>query len=517
MTEYSMPAATRDLSQIPYSSDSVFNLPLGSNAQWEANDQLSGARVFVNTTTSGYNQNIYASDGSDPVVTVFNNAAAGGTPETFQAHIPADAVPSPGNDRTLAVDDTTSGTWFSFGGFNWTGGNTATVTQGSAQSDSGSGIEHSGSNYDEAVGTLRQSDLEAGVINHMLRIQLPTEMLKSYSNSISELAPHAWPQTQEDGFAINGKGGTPYSGTVPFGVTLGIPANAVEPSDVKNNAGADMLWHALQTHGAMIRDSAGSGNTVTLQADQDVDHNDPLIQGMDTLGSQIMESVRILTNQGPNSINGGGTSIAVPSLEVSGQSASESSALASTQQGDKSDGAGSVSSATSGDNGAGTSGTGTGGTDAGGTAADQNGSTTGTTDASSNTTAASGTDAGGTAADQNGDSAAITQDALSSGQGSSGGSSGMSFVNPPGSGGTGPGTATAADGTTSDSGSGGGSGSASDVSSAGGLGAASSSDFTPPASSSGSSWSHRHGASGAGHGVWWTNHHSQSAIPAHHG
>ena len=43
----------------------------------------------------------------------------------------------------------------------------------------------------------------------------------------------------------------------------------------------NMLWHALRNHGAMIRDSAGSGNTITIQADQNVNGNDPLILGME--------------------------------------------------------------------------------------------------------------------------------------------------------------------------------------------------------------------------------------------
>jgi hypothetical protein len=127
--------------------------------------------------------------------------------------------------------------------------------------------------------------------------------------SVTKLVSYAWPQTQEDGFALNGIGGKVYSGTVPYGVTLGIPAGAVEPASVKANAGADMLWHALREHGAMIRDSGGSGNTVTFMADQYVNPNDPLLQGMKQYGAQIMAQVQILGNQGPNSVNGGGTPI----------------------------------------------------------------------------------------------------------------------------------------------------------------------------------------------------------------
>jgi hypothetical protein len=92
-------------------------------------------------------------------------------------------------------------------------------------------------------------------------------------------------------------------------VTIGIAANAIEPADVAANAGANMLWKALQDHGAMVRDSGGAGNTVIFQADQNVNPNDPLVQGMDQLGAKIMAQTQILANQGPNSVNGGGTPI----------------------------------------------------------------------------------------------------------------------------------------------------------------------------------------------------------------
>ena len=170
---------TRDPSQTPFASNSVFNLPLGLDAQWQYNAQLAGAGVFVNTENSNYNENIYTGTASDPLVTVTNTAGAGGTPGTFQVHIPAGASGTGGSDRTLSVDDTTTGTWYGFGGFTWTGSNSATVRQGSGESDTGSGIEVDGSNWDQGVGTLRQSDLQAGTINHMLRMELPTSMLQS--------------------------------------------------------------------------------------------------------------------------------------------------------------------------------------------------------------------------------------------------------------------------------------------------------------------------------------------------
>jgi dienelactone hydrolase len=205
-----IPEGVRDPFNTPFASDSVFNLPLGLGAQWQSNDQLSHADVFINTV-GNYNENIWKGTASDPVVTITNNASAGGTPGVFHVHIPAGAMPAAGGDQTFSVDDTTTHTWYSFGGFNWTGPDTATARQGSGESDFGSGLQVDGSNWDQGVGTLREHDLQAGTIDHMLRLELPFNMLKSWDpNSTTNLAPYAWPQTAEDGFAINGNGNPPY-------------------------------------------------------------------------------------------------------------------------------------------------------------------------------------------------------------------------------------------------------------------------------------------------------------------
>ena len=170
---------SRDPSQTPFASTSIFNLPLGSGAQWTPNAQLAGANVYVNTTASGYNENIYTGTAANPLITVTNTGAAGSTPGTYTMHIPVGAVGAGGNDQTFSLDDTVTHTWYGMGGFNWTSATTATVSQASAEPDYGSGIQDDNSNWDEGVGTLRQSDLNAGTIDHMLRLNLPAAMLKS--------------------------------------------------------------------------------------------------------------------------------------------------------------------------------------------------------------------------------------------------------------------------------------------------------------------------------------------------
>ncbi|MFL5285251.1 MAG: hypothetical protein ACJ8AW_30810 [Rhodopila sp.] len=156
------------------------------------------------------------------------------------------------------------------------------------------------------MGAIRASDLAAGVIAHMLRVEIPATMADANGG---KMVSYSWPQDQMDGCALSGQGCAAYSGTIPYGVTIGIPITVPEPPEVKSNAGAHMLWTALQTHGAMIRDTGGSGNVVTFQTDQDVPSSNPMIQGMQALGPKIMLAAHILMNQGKNSINGGGTPV----------------------------------------------------------------------------------------------------------------------------------------------------------------------------------------------------------------
>lgn len=310
-------SGTRDPSWIPFASDSVYNLPLGLNAQWEQNNQLSSAGVVVNTADTGFNQNIYTGTAQDPVVQVTTDGGAGGSAGSYTVHIPAAATPAAGSDGSMNIYDAPSDQYCTFGVLQLGGNGTATAAQASCEPASGDGLQNGGGNW-TGVGAIRAQDLQSGSINHMLRVMVPSSMAAQPAATTS-LTPNAWPQTMTDGFAISGNGGPAYSGTVPYGVTVGIPALDQEPPEIKANPGADMLWRALQTHGAMIRDTAGNEGSLTFQTDQNVTSSDPLIQGMMQYGSQVMAHAMILANQGPNSVNGGGTPI-VPLLPpVAGQ------------------------------------------------------------------------------------------------------------------------------------------------------------------------------------------------------
>lgn len=292
-----------------FEAGSVFNVPFGSGAQWGVNKQLQGVPLAVNTPGSGYDMPIYSGASTDPLVTVTGTVnGINDTPNgPLHIHIPAGAQPATGSDHHLSVVD--GGTLYSMWNFQWTGATTATARYSAVENVNGSGVidaptgKFDGSNYDFAVGTITGSDLQkaasSGVINHMLRVAIPTTLAKSYSSNWQQLAPYAGPQTQEDGF-----GPSVYSGTLPYGVTIGIPKGVAEPADIKANAGANILWNTLQQHGAMVRDTNGTSSNVTLYTDQTVADNNSLVQGMDQYGLEIASQLEFLTNQGASEVNG---------------------------------------------------------------------------------------------------------------------------------------------------------------------------------------------------------------------
>ncbi len=297
-----------------FSAGSVFNVPFGPAAQWSGNTQLSSGNFTMNVSTSGqlggtgYNSPLYWDTASDPTVTVTGAQNWNGQPYgPITVHIPAGAQPATGSDHPLSV--VSNGTLYSFYNFTWTGDGTATASYTGIESASGSGVTDApsggfdGSDFDFAVGTITQQDLtqatNTGAIGHMLRIAIPTNLAESYGSSFTDIASYAGPQTMEDGF-----GPQQYSGTLPYGATLGIPKGTPEPADIKANEGANILWNTLETHGAMVRDTDGPANNISFSADQNVNPNDPIIQGMDQYGGEIARYLQVLSNQSAAMING---------------------------------------------------------------------------------------------------------------------------------------------------------------------------------------------------------------------
>jgi hypothetical protein len=310
---------TREPWDQPFSSTSVWNTPIGSGAQWSdpATDAGTAQLITVNGVINAGNwgQPVYVAGAGDPVITVTDTDTDEPIrPQTL--HSPIDAIPAPpsaaGGDHHMAWFDLTQPTnMFSYYACSFNNGNDVTggVTcrLGGVWDACGDGVTNSmapGSDYNFAIGTIRHWELQAGKIQHVLRYSDSSDLAKSPGPTWTSNIP--WPNTHED---LNGPNcgaadGNGYCGTLDAGLTLGIPAS-VNLNSLGLSQGGMMIATALQQYGAIWRDSGGH-NQITFYAEPQ-DDNDPLVNQARGDMNKIVPLLRVLLNQGPNSINGGGT------------------------------------------------------------------------------------------------------------------------------------------------------------------------------------------------------------------
>jgi hypothetical protein len=313
--------ATRDPSTIPFASDSVWNIGIGSNAIWSADGepdaqqlhQLNGA-----IDTAAWGQPIYFGTASDPLVTVTDTDSLFPVPPQ-QIHIPIGAQPAAGSggftDAHMSFYDATQpGKLWSYWGASFnngadvTGGITAGL--GGVWDTTGDGVTNTvspGSDYDYAAGVITDYDMSIGAIDHAVRIAISTDALKSPGANWTDNIP--WPNTHEDYY-----GSQMYTGNIVAGSTFGIPAS-VDLNSLGLSAGGMMLAKALQQYGGIWRDSGGSNQATFYSTPNQA--NNPLIDQMQGDMAKIIPQLEIMRNQGPNSINGGGTPIVPPLPPVS--------------------------------------------------------------------------------------------------------------------------------------------------------------------------------------------------------
>lgn len=310
-------SGSRIPSQQPFSSASVWNIGIGSGATWSNatdadTEQLQGATWGVNCVE--YSQPIYVGQWDDPVVEITNSDTIFPTPPQY-VHVPINATPAlpkgtPPNqtDAHMAFFDLTNPgiMWSYYGcvlknGTDVTGGISAML--GSVQdvrSDQISTLNTPGANnYNFAIGTIRDWEMEAGVIKHAMRIALSYDILKSTGSTW--LTNPTWPNNVED---YNGP--TDYTGNVLWGVTVGIPSTVDVGSLGLTTAGL-MVATALQQYGAIIRDSGGSGQVVFFAEPLCNTNHPTMVADINSDLPKMASSVFIMRNQGPNNINGGGT------------------------------------------------------------------------------------------------------------------------------------------------------------------------------------------------------------------
>ena len=314
------PTAKRDLFLQPFSSTSIWNLPIATGATFESATGTRTASLLAGDPVTWLNQGTYShpvarATESDPlaVVTDYNDAR-----RSAQYRIPASAQIATGTDRHLHVvapDGRTIHEAWDMTRQSSTGyrvGRHETVDlAGSGMGPSNGTRAYGGS----AVGGLvRAWEVDpghpayTGVIRHPIAMALRDDQLYySGGNHGYDAAGYGtskgyvWPATEQDANA-----GWAYSGKVPMGTYFAIPSS-VDLTTLGLTKEGMMLARAYQDYGGYVTDRAGA----TILAY--VEPSAPSTFGSTLLGPswsaadlrKIRQQLRAVTNNTAATPNGG--------------------------------------------------------------------------------------------------------------------------------------------------------------------------------------------------------------------
>jgi hypothetical protein len=263
-------------------------MPIGSGAQYERPSDARTANLLDTrfgpaVNAAWYSHPIYQARSTDPTATVTANGS------TSRYQMPAGSTAAQGSDKHLHVIQPDGRTlyesWLTNGsGTNWTSGYLVRTDlqgpgmgQGGVRAYGGSAIG----------GLIRNWELNGGGIRHALAIGAPDGILRR---------GQVWPATVEDGNSNT------YYGQVPMGSLAAIPPS-VDIASLGLSPQGRMIAQALQDYGAYLVDRAG---TVALFAEPSLEGS-PALNALRADWAKIRAQLRVVTNNGPSSVGGGGT------------------------------------------------------------------------------------------------------------------------------------------------------------------------------------------------------------------
>lgn len=313
-------APARDVFQRPYSANSIWNTPIGSNARYvDAGFPYTNA----NALDPAYFLELKSSDPlRDYVLTGGWRERCSGTKKTgVQLNLPngylipdAEQKPNgswstPNNGWEFLLPDGET-MFYSGGGARCSGtgpiyGHGGTTT-GSVYGD---GIRggHGASRMPRLGGAIRPGELSNDEpIQHVLDLVLYTKHMYSDNKQTRE-STYRWPATGSDAYALDRNKTDRYVGSNPevrMGSLLALPPN-LKPEDLNiNTKEGRKLFAALRDWGGYITDdSAWNANYLTVDsAANDFQWGTAQRQEF----GRMVDALHVVTNNGPNSIGGGG-------------------------------------------------------------------------------------------------------------------------------------------------------------------------------------------------------------------
>jgi hypothetical protein len=269
----------------PFTADSPWNTPIPATATWRDEAKLRANPWWINLES--FSIPVIHSQPTDPAVAVAVPATWGWPAGPVSVRVPSGITGAAGSDGTLSI--ITGDIVCDFWQFNRTSTNAASASAyacsntvsgtgfGTSSPFKAAGIRAAGSS---AVGGLLVGQHFSEMkINHALAVSLLGTILKR-----GWVAP-----------AISEDTGTIYSGTIPIGSRLGIPASTPAPAGL--SATGLMVWDALKTYGAYVVDQHTGSSPVILYGDPrsvTPAQVNPLRNGTPSDLSKIMPSVRVM-------------------------------------------------------------------------------------------------------------------------------------------------------------------------------------------------------------------------------
>jgi len=339
----------RDLKQWPFAQNSIWNMPIGSSAIYQpayllSVDEFSTSpqyQSWVNTHQSsiGYGgvgvdeEVIIFSAANDPFRTVHNvldwDLRCGGASTGIQIRFPAGLNYADPNGSSTTPNYSgaciqTDGSVFHFnalatcgndklGCYNYTSAENNTLTgEGKLGGHGGSGLSGFG-------GSIRKGELlsNAPALRHALKLNILAAAYLVYNNDATP--GYRWPADRSDGYADPAFGdwfaygvANPNKITATYmeiGVLLAIKPDVTAASLGITNPVALKIFQALKDYGAYVVDDTywnnydwcmEQGVYEEMQANMDA-------ASYTTQMMTIFKNLHAITNNGPNSIGGGGT------------------------------------------------------------------------------------------------------------------------------------------------------------------------------------------------------------------
>jgi hypothetical protein len=324
---------SRNMLTWPFSSDSIWNMPIGSGAVYQATGLSPATEIFGDVD---YFIQLHASDPLTALNTdenVWSGPRCSSTqPTGISLNIPSSLIVpdasgsnTPNNSAAFLKPDghtleqvnalarcTAGGPIY---------GVAAEQNGGSVEDLFGSGITggHAGSNLSSIGGTIRLGELTGtAAIHHALKVDVDGHYLFHSAQNPG----FRWPANTSDACAPSCYTGT-LSGMV-MGSLLAIPPTATEQTLGLATPAGKKLFHALQDYGAYIVDNSNDVSyNLAVENGVEAEFRTAFGFDFDTSTSSpwlsdikaLFANLRLVANNSPSSIGGGGTpraSLAVP-------------------------------------------------------------------------------------------------------------------------------------------------------------------------------------------------------------